>query len=150
MLTAAQKTQFGTKSPLEGLGLALNKKRGTLKCVYDFAVLGGAVSTINLVDDDGNPAVLPSKAIITQVYSDVVTAPTSGGSATMSLGANTTVDLLAATAVASWTGTQAGIPVGTAATMVKLTAQRNIVMAIAVAALTAGKINVFVDFVLSE
>lgn len=144
---------MGTYAPvdgLQGLGYLLNQKRGVLKCVYDFSVQGGAIGTIKLVDDTGQQAVLPIGALITQVYTDVVTALTTSASGTLSLGANTTVDLLAATAAATFSGTQAGIATGTAATMVKLTAARNIVAAIATGALTAGKLNVFVEFVLSN
>lgn len=137
-------------SPLEGLAQVAHQAKGVLKCVYSFAIQGGAVSTIKLLDDQGNAAILPSKAIITGVYCDFYTAFTSGGSATVALGANTTVDLLAATAVASCTGLVAGIPVSTAATSVKLTAQRQIAMTIAVAALTAGLANIFVEYVYSN
>jgi hypothetical protein len=150
MLSIAERTRLNKWAPVELMGQYLHQKRGVLKCVYDFSVNGGAVSTIALVDDAGNPAILPIKAIVTQVYSDTVTAVTTSASGTLSLGANTTTDLYAATAAASFTGIQAGTPVGTAATMVKLTAQRTISATIATGALTAGKVNYFVEFVISD
>ncbi|NET97612.1 hypothetical protein, partial [Okeania sp. SIO1H2] len=67
--------------------------------MYDFAIHGGAISTITL-----DTATIPDNAIITGAYVDVLTDPTSGGSATIALGLNTTTDVLAATAIASVTG----------------------------------------------
>lgn len=140
MNSTAQKVQLGS---------VLQSQRGALRCTYDFAVNGGAVGTVNLKDPDGNDATLPISAIVTQVYIDEVTNVTSGGAATVSVGANTTTDLLAATAIASFSGIIAGVPVGTAATMVKLTAARTLTASIATAALTAGKLNIFVEYVVS-
>lgn len=136
-------------APVEGIGLELHKAKNTIRCTWDFAVDGGAVGSILLKDDQGNAAILPNKAIITQVYTDTVTAVTTGAAGTLALTANASGDLKAALAAASWTGVQAGVPVGTAATMVKLTAQRQITAEIATGALTAGKVNFFIDYVLS-
>ena len=72
-------------SPLEGLGKEVNGLKNLLKAVYDFSVLGGAVGAINLVDDQGLPAVLPLGAVVTRVFAAAVTAVTSGGAATVSL-----------------------------------------------------------------
>jgi hypothetical protein len=131
------------------LGLALESQVGCARGLYDFAVNGGAVSTINLLDEEGNAIVLPNKAIITSVFIDVVTAMTSaGGSGTISLGANTTTDLRAAVDADTLSGISAGVPVGTAATAVKLTAERNLTVSIATEALTAGKFMAIVYWVL--
>jgi hypothetical protein len=126
------------------------RKKHVLRALYDFSVSGGAVGAISLLDENGKAAVIPNKAIITDSMIDVITAPTSGGSATIALGANTTTDLKAATAIASYTGIVAGVPVGTAATAVKTTADRTVTATIAVAALTAGKFYVMVEYILSE
>jgi hypothetical protein len=142
--------QLNITSPSEGAGTELNGTKNLMKAVYDFEELGGAVGDINLVDDEGNAAVLPDNAIIHQVIFDVVTAPESGGSATIAFNANSAGDMKAATAIASWTGIVAGVPVGTAATCVKLTAERTLQATVATAALTAGKINVFVEYFVSE
>ena len=121
-----------------------------LRGLYDFATLGGAIGAVLLRDEENIALVLPNKAIITSVYIDVLTAITSGGSATIALGANTTTDLKAATLYSSYTGIVAGTPVGTAATAVKLTADRNLTATIATAALTAGKFYVMVEYIMSE
>lgn len=129
------------------LGSDLLHKRQCVKAFYDFADQGGAVGTINLHDEDGNDVVLPLGAIITQVWTDEVTNVTTSASGTLSLGAATTVDLLAATAAATFAGVQAGIPTGTAANMIKLAAAATLTGSIATGALTAGKIAVYVEFV---
>lgn len=151
MLSSAQKTALGNHTPVEDLAICLNQKRGVLKCKYDFAVDGGAVGTILLNDENGNPAILPDKAIITQVYLDILTAFVStGNNGTIALKANSSGDLLAAVDADTLSGVSAGVPVGTAATMVKLTAERQISLVVATNAMTAGKANFFVEFVLSD
>lgn len=62
-----------------------NKGLMVQEYVYDFAVDGGAVSEINLHAKDGK-AVLPVGAIVKAVTMKVVTAFTSGGSATLAWG----------------------------------------------------------------
>ncbi len=113
---------------------------GVAKVTYDFAFHGGAIGAILL------PLALPANAIIFDGVIDVVTAPTSGGSATIALGFNTATDMKAATAIASYTGLVALVPVGTAATAVKLTADRQLTLTVATAALTAGKVNFFFKY----
>lgn len=154
MLTLAERTRLLALSPGH-IGKYLHQKRGVLKLPYSFAVQAGAVGSILLLDDAGDAAILPSKAIITQVYFDIITAFTStGGTGTIALTANSTGDLLAAVdadtlpLTASHPGS--GVPIGTAATMVKLTAARQITLEIATAAITAGVANFFVEWVLSD
>lgn len=149
MLTAAQKLFFGSKSPLEPLGAALNQKKGVLAFVYDFSVNGGAISSINLNDLDGNPAILPVGAIVTNCTFDVITALTTSASGTMAINTEGAGDMKAALAAASWTGKLAGIPVGTAATWVKTTVARPVVATIATGAITAGKFYGFIEFLIS-
>lgn len=141
--------KMNSTAQLLRLGSLIEGQQGALRATYDFAVQGGAIGTVNLKDSDGNDATLPIGAIITQVYIDEVTNVTSGGSATIAFGANTTTDLIGATAIASFTGIIAGTPTGTAATMVKLTAARTLTATIGTAAVTAGKLNVFVEYVVS-
>ncbi len=66
---------------------------------YDFAVDGGAVSTIAITS--GTP--LPSGATIVGGYVDVITQLTSGGAATIACQVEAANDILTAVAVASWT-----------------------------------------------
>lgn len=151
MLTSTQKTEIGKHAPVDNLDVYLNQKRGVVKCVYDFATLGGAVGDLLMKDENGTIVVLPSKAIITQVYVDIITACVStSNDGTIALKANSANDLLSAVDADTLSGVSAGVPTGSAATMVKLTAARNITLSIAVHALTAGKFNVFVEFVLSD
>lgn len=151
MLTAAQKARIASTSPYEGMDKFVNQKRGVLKLQYDFATLGGAVGSYTLKDENGDTPILPINAIITQGYLDIITACVStSNDGTIALTANSAGDLLAAVDADTKSGVSALIPVGTAATMVKCTAARSIVLAIATHALTAGKFNVFIEFVLSD
>jgi hypothetical protein len=111
---------------------------------YDFARDGGAVGDITLRGDS-----LPNDAIITSGMIHVKTACTSGGSATVALKVESANDIRAATAVASLSANAVldVVPVGTAATAVRTTANgRQVVATIAVAALTAGKIVVSLEY----
>lgn len=141
-------------------------KASIFKGVFDFAVQGGATGNINLYDAryspgklaaaDFVPLIIPYNFLICNVVIDVLTAPTSTGSATIALSSGVTAaDLLAATAKASFTGTFAGIPEG-AGTAIKvlnsITGSSGVIpyAAIAVAALTAGKFNVHFEGFLSD
>lgn len=126
------------------LGTVLRQAHNTAVGVYDFSATGGAQG------DHEVGITLPDNAIVTDVLFDVVTAPTSGGSATVAFKVQSAGDLKAATAIASWTGLLDGVPVSSAATAIKLTAQRKVYATIATADLTAGKIKVFVEYVVSE
>ncbi len=140
------------------LGTLLRRRMGVLKGVIEVtsATLAyGTTGTHNILDEDGNALTLPSGAIIRQCYFDVVTAVTSTGSnATIALNANSAGDLLVAVepdATGSiTTGVYPGVPIGTAATMVKTTADRTLTYAVAVNPILTGKINVFVEYVLSS
>jgi len=111
---------------------------------YDFAVDGGAVSTIALTA--GTP--IPSGSIVIGGYVDVLTQLTSGGGATIACQVEGANDILTAVAVASWTAGRKNILPAlttgalTAGTHVKTTADRNISAVIATAALTAGVFDV--------
>lgn len=115
---------------------------------YDFAVDGGAVSTVTLraapsysVGND-----IPFGAIIEGGFVEVDTAVTSGGSATVAVTVESAGDIVAAAAIsgAPWstTGRKSLVPAFTGATTVKTTAARSITITIATAALTAGKFRV--------
>jgi hypothetical protein len=112
-----------------------------LRATYDFAVHGGAVGSISL------PLTVPSGVIVSDGMLDVITAPTSGGSATVAVQLNAADDIVAAAAIsgAPWstTGLKNIVPVGTAATAVKTTASRTLTAVVGTAALTAGKFDVY-------
>lgn len=105
---------------------------------YDFAKDGGAVAALDLLK-------VKEASIVEMAYMKVKTTCTSAGSATVSIGATSDVaGMVAATAVASLT---AGAVIYGAALDAshKLAADAVIQMDIAVAALTAGKIEVVFD-----
>lgn len=139
----SSKTQLGTE---------LRCKVSVLKGVIDISAQGaGAVGLHNILDEDGNALVLPKGAIVRQSYTDIVTAFTStAGTGTIALGINTAVDNLAAVDADTLSAVSANIPVGTGATMVKTTADRNLTYTVATNALLTGKMNVFYEFVLSS
>lgn len=119
------------------------------KAKYDFSVQGGAQGTGNLVGLDGKAVVLPNKALVVDCVIDVLTPATTSASGTIALGTGQTgVDLKAGLAAASYTGRVACIPVGSAATMIKLTADRTMSYTIATGAITAGKFWVYVYYII--
>lgn len=136
-----------------GLGDELDRKVGCVRGVYDFAVQGGAAGTQYILKDkQGFPVKLPKNSIVTHVFVHTLTAVTSGGAATVSLGVNTATDLLNVEAKASFAlnAMVKGIPQnGDGTTAVLVTADANVYIKPATAALTAGKVNVFIFYVLS-
>lgn len=120
----------------------------TFMFTYDFATLGGAVGSITLTQHDGP---LPDDFIIQNAFIDVITPLASGGAATGALTTGQSAgDLVAATVVAgapwSTTGQKITIPLlGTIATWIKTTDERDPTLVIATAALTAGAFNVFLE-----
>lgn len=126
-----------------GVGLGTGRRRLAV-ALYDFAVDGGAVSSITLRGDT-----VPSGAIVTDVLVHVDTAATSGGAATVALTLESAADLNAADAIsgAPWSTTGAKRGDFTATTApVKTTAARSVVAVVAAAALTAGKFSVYVSY----
>ncbi|MBA2559205.1 MAG: hypothetical protein H0V07_04840 [Propionibacteriales bacterium] len=116
-----------------------------LVAAYDFAVEGGAMSTIGLTGTTG----IPSGAIVLNVFLDVTTVPTSGGAATIAVQIEAANDVVAAAAItgAPWstTGRKNGIPQA-GATSLKTTAARDVSIVIGTAALTAGVFVVYVEY----
>lgn len=118
---------------------------------YDFAVDGGAVSTITLrsgVESTSN--LLPVGSVIVSGYIEVDTILASAGAAAVAVGIESTTDLLGSTAYGSspWssTGRKSILPAATGATSVKTTEARALDITIATAALTGGKFRVVVFY----
>ena len=111
----------------------------TAHAKYDFAVDGGAASTI--VPD--NSAIIPDNAVITNVYHSTTTALTSGGSATLAL---TTGGVTLNAAVAFDNADYADESVIVNAVNDKTTSSTGIQFVIATAALTAGVVDVYVQY----
>lgn len=105
--------------------------------LYDFSSDGGAVSDISF------GRMLPADAVIIGIVLHEITNTTSGGSATLTIKAGSTSlsDAIAVAAVA--TGTT---PLASSATAIPLAAESELKLTIAVAALTAGKIRIFVRY----
>lgn len=121
-----------------------------LKAKYDFALQGGSTGAKVLVNDVGQPAVLPKNSIVVDCIINVVTPGTTSNAGTMALSTGQGVaDLKVATAAASYTGLLACVPVGSAATSIKITADRTMTGTIA-NALTNGKWYVVVQYVMAQ
>lgn len=114
---------------------------------YDFAREGGAVGDILL-----GTKKLPAGAKILYGFIDVQTAVTSGGSATIALKVTGAEDILAAAAIAGFSANALldAVPDFAAANMVIVAANAQVTMSVAVAALTAGKFNVNLAYVITE
>jgi hypothetical protein len=109
-----------------------------LRVTYDFAVSGGAISTILL-----GPT-LPINTVVFGGAFHVITT-FAGAAGTLAIGLNTTTDLQAATAIATYgtTGVHALVPVFTAASAVVLTAARQLQLTIATTPVSAGKMVIW-------
>lgn len=153
-LNAAQRYIFNhmnKQSFDNGLGNKLSQALGCVVGTYDFSKVGGAVGSFSLKDPDGAAVKLPANALVLSAFAVVRTLVTSGGSATIALTLNSAGDLLAAEAVATFAAAAKiqGIPdFGTLADSVLTTAERTLTATVATAALTAGKFDVYVFYVL--
>jgi hypothetical protein len=124
-------------------------QRRTAVYDYDFAVDGGAVGTIALRPGRGTPPSVPLDAIIDRAMIEVLVVPTSGGAATVSCGVEAAADVQAAAAISGAPWSTAGRKNGTpqaAATSLKTTAARTPSIVVATAALTAGRVRLYLDY----
>ena len=126
-----------------------------IKGQWSYATSGGAAdANISLLDHEGVAVKLPANAIVQDCLIDVVTAPTSSTSSGKIALSFSTVGDLKASSVAHTTfqaNTRvACIPVGTAATAIKATSEATLKLLVGSEALTAGKINVWVNYVVSN
>ena len=145
-----QNSQLGTKVMRDAMHDAVYQ--------YSFAIDGGAISTKTVLRQPAtqgsaasSSSSLPKGAIVVGCYIDVITALTTSASGTMALSTGqAAADLKSATAAASYTGIVACIPVNTAAAAIKLTADSTPYFAIATGAITAGKFNLHVQYMLSD
>lgn len=118
-----------------------------VRAYYDFAAQGGA-STAGVLSLSQS---IPANAIITKSLIDVITAPTSGGPATISLSLKSFGDIMADTAV---TAVPSGFSIlrqsgSTFVNVFKTSAASTVTMSIRTGALTAGKFAVFIDYMIS-
>jgi hypothetical protein len=110
---------------------------------YDYARDGGAIGTVVLRGPK-----LPAGAVVTDGKIHVKTAVTSSGAVTMTLGILTAVDVLASTLKGAMTldAILDVVPVRTAATSILATAGAGVTLTIGVAAITAGKFIVALEY----
>lgn len=130
-----------------------NAQQFGVKAKWDYSVQGGASGDISLLDMENKAVKLPTGAIIKDCMIDVVTQPTSStGSGSIAFSSKAVADLKAATFVAGYTTSAriACIPDRTVGNTIKLASEATLKIRVGSEALTAGKINVWVQYVLSE
>lgn len=124
------------------------------KATWDFDKSGGAANTdIAMLDKEGRKVTLPANAIITNCLIDVATQPASStGSASIAISSSAVADLKAATFPAGYTtgAPLACIVEGTLGNMIRTSSELTLKVRTGSEALTAGKINVWVQYVLSD
>jgi hypothetical protein len=118
----------------------------TQTAVYDFAVDGGGIGTIVL----HRTARIPANALVTSMFVEQVTPLTSGGSATISLGIEAVGDFTPAAAFDSAVFTtvrpDANAVGPTDLEGVLTSAPRTVRFVVAGAALTGGKLRIYVTY----
>lgn len=121
------------------LASALSGSKKTTEATYDFSKVGGAIS----VKDLG--LAIPAGSIITDLWTDVSTALTSGGAATVAIKVGT--DTLVA-AVAYSDASLTGVDAHAGLLPLKTAAGGELTWTIAGAALTAGKARLVVSYII--
>jgi hypothetical protein len=114
------------------------------KATYNFSIDGGATGIVT----PKAGATVPAGAIVLRAWTDVTTPMTSGGAATVALdiAAGTPIVIKAATAYGDAAYT--GLDIHLAATVInKTTSAGAITFTIAGDTLTAGIVNIFVEYV---
>tara|TARA_R110000824_G_scaffold31889_3_gene103521 strand:+ start:1331 stop:1774 length:444 start_codon:yes stop_codon:yes gene_type:complete len=120
------------------------------KFTYDFAVAGGVIGAYPLTDDGGVAATLPDNAVLLGSTAEVVTPVTSGGAATLMFGITGDTDaLIIATAKTSFDADGKAVAMDNTLPL-KLTVAKSVLMTVAVQALTAGKLNVWVQYYVGD
>lgn len=120
------------------LGGFLADKSGHAILTYDFANDAGAIGSLNLGE-------AKQKMVIKNAYAHVVTACTSGGSATVAIGTTDDADGILDTTSGAVANLVADAVLFEATDKLFLDVGDKVVLAIATAALTAGKIAVHFD-----
>jgi hypothetical protein len=159
-------------------GITRTKRAGTVVrelavACFDTAAVDSSGAASTTIAAHGLGVYLPTKAIILNAWVDVVTTFTSAtDAATIALKVEGTGDLTAAIAISNasnvWDAGVHGCLPGSyaeatvagdsaildaarkAGSFIKLTAAREITATVAVEALTAGKANIFVEYVISD
>jgi hypothetical protein len=117
---------------------------------YDFAVDGGAISSITLRGSNAIGNSVPAGSVVLSGYVEVDTLVGAGAGATIGITLEGAGDIVAATVFsgAPWstTGRKSIIPVGTGAASVKTTVARSLVAVIGTNTVTSGKFRIVVVY----
>jgi hypothetical protein len=131
----------GSNTPNTQIGV-----HGVCHALYSFAVDGGTVGTLTPATN----CTIPAKAVLFAATINSTTAVTSGGSATVAIGTNATggsnTTFLAATPKASFSANALLNGSTTFAAPVKVTSSGTVRFTIATAALTAGVIEIWIQY----
>lgn len=138
----AKAGNFPKRANKREAGILANFAKQIQTCIYDFSADGGAVGTFSF------GAKLPANAVITNVYSDEQTNITSAGAPTIQLFAGATA-LTDAELKAAFAGAQSRA-LASSASAIKLSADSELKMTLAVATLTAGKVRFAVEYYISK
>jgi len=112
--------------------------------MYDFSTQGGAVTAITLTDKAGAAQTIPDNAVMVGTWFEGNTTITSGGSAQIALGVTGAATALKAATVISDGGFAATAV--TALSINKTTSAVSVLLTPSVAALTAGKFFVWIQY----
>ena len=116
-----------------------------LQATYDFSLRGGTAADYDL------GITIPAKAIVMKSWIDVITAPVSSGSCQIGISSAAGADILADTNHdALTTGVHTGKQTGTIATAKKYASASTVNVNVKTSAITAGKLILFLEYVLSE
>lgn len=122
-------------------------KKRVVRSTFDTQVDGGAIGAYDLGED------LPANAIVVQAWFQIITQFTDGGSGTVALSCAGANDLFSAADITGSAGgtITSGVPDGTAANMFDVGGSAcNITATVAAAEQTAGKLVLWVEYVVSE
>lgn len=121
------------------------QRKRVAKATYSFATDGGAQTTIT-------PAItasVPLGAVVTGVFVDCTTnvAPATGATIAINAGGTTLVTAATATSLGLNTGTvKKALTLAGSATAIKTTATGAVTLTVASADLTAGVVNIYVEY----
>lgn len=148
---AYQMDNFMGKIPFDTrMGTKIRQAHNVAYGVFDFANFGGDISSTSF----NVGILLPDNAVVRWAMFEILTSVTSGGSTDLCFQTGESAcDLHAYQAKASWATSDAfqeGVPDNEEGNFIKLTAARQIKAVVSGASVTAGKIKVYLDYILSE
>ena len=134
-------------------GLSVKK---VAQAIFDTAGTDSSGVANTTIAAHGTGVYLPDNAVITRTWFEVLTTFTSAtDAATLAVSALAANDIKSAVAISDagnpWdAGYTEGIQAGAAANFIKLSAEKELVVTVAVEALTAGKLIIFAEYVIGD